>query len=206
MKVTIYNLKIFFNQPPLGTQPNKPVATKYIMSKAADEAGELPPDELQTVPQQLEDMTTGFHRADGKIIFYDYQLRGFLKYAGKVNNGKDGCPKALKSKVNDLVFVRPRQIEVQYSQNSTISYLERPLRAETPQGPRTSVIRSEQLPEGAFIECELHVLGDEISEATLRKLLVYGEYQGLGQWRNAGHGAFRYELNRLTPEERRART
>ena len=77
-----------------------------------------------------------------------------------------------------------------------IEFLERPLRAETAQGPRVALARSEMLPSGTKISCGITVLGEVISEKALREILDYGYWQGLGQWRNGGWGRFRYVLEK----------
>jgi len=204
METTKYKLKITFLVGPLGTQPQKDVATEYITSKAADPTtGELPADELETLPDALEKGTTAFHKlAGGQPIYYDYMLKGFLKEAGMVFNGLRGV-KNLRSKIDNLVFVTPRQIILQkpetafpYDANNpySVTSCERPLRAMTAQGPRTALARSEQLPDGTWFECFLEVFNGQISEDILRDLLSYGEKKGLGQWRNGGRGTFTFEL------------
>jgi len=192
--VTIYHLKIVFTQPLLGTQPQRDVATEFIQSKARD-AGLDVADEEATLPEMLEKGTTAFHRLEGRPILYDYHVKGFLKESGQVQNGLGGV-KALRSKVDNLVFVRPRRITLHVPDGAELEYLERPLRAQTAQGPRTSLARSELLPTGTWLECELHVLPGQISEKILRGLLDYGRYKGMGQWRNGSYGQFEYELNK----------
>jgi len=74
-------------------------------------------------------------------------------------------------------------------------YLQRSLRAMTAQGPRVSLARSEVVEAPASATFTLKVLkGSAIDEAVLCKLFDYGELSGIGQWRNAGHGQFRYDL------------
>jgi hypothetical protein len=194
MDITVYRLKIVFTEPLLGTQPQKDVATEFVQSKARD-AGLDVTDEEITLPEMLEKGTTAFHRLEGKPIFYDYHIKGFLKESGQVQNGLDGV-KALRSKVDNLVFVHPRRIALHVPAGAKLEYLERPLRAQTAQGPRTSLARSEMLPAGTWFECELHVLTGAISEKVLRGLLDYGQFKGMGQWRNGSYGQFTYELNK----------
>jgi len=193
MSVTIYHLKIVFTQPLLGSQPQKDVATQFVQAKARDLGLEVA-DEVETLPEMLEKGTTVFHQLDGQRILYDYNFKGFLKESAQVQNGLEGV-KALRSKVDNLVFVRPRQI-VLHAPQGKIEYLERPLRAQTAQGPRTSLARSEMLPAGTQFECELHVWPGPVSEKVLRGLLDYGRYKGIGQWRNGSYGQFEYELHK----------
>lgn len=189
-----YRLKVVFTESLLGTQPQKDIATEFITSKAIDpETGELPADELETLPVALEKGTTAFHRLDDKPIYYDYMVKGFLKETGLVFNGLRNV-KNLRSKIENLVYITPRRIALHVPNGAEITYCERPLRAQTAQGPRTSVARSEELPEGTWFECTIDVFDGPISEPLLRDLLSYGERRGFGQWRNGGHGRFTFEL------------
>lgn len=197
METVGYKLRVTFTTSVLGTQPQKDVATEFITSKAADPiTGELPEDELETLPVALEKGTTAFHKKDGQPILYDYHVRGFLKEAGRTFNGLRGV-KNLRNKVDNLVFVYPRQIALHLPEGGTITFCERPLRAETAQGPRTSLARSEELPEGTWFECTLKIYNGPISEPLLRDLLDYGQDKGFLQWRNGGHGRFEYMLDKI---------
>ena len=189
-----YTLKVTFTESVLGTQPQKNVATEFITSKALDENGNPPEDEVETLPVALEKGTTAFHKLDGKPIYYDYMVKGFIKETGLVFNGLRGV-KNLRSKLENLVFVQPRRIELHPA--GELTYCERPLRAMTAQGPRTSVARSEELPAGTWFECELEVFDGPISAPLLRDLFDYGSRRGMGQWRNSGHGRFTFELTAL---------
>lgn len=195
MDTKVYRVKVTFTTSVLGTQPQKDVATEFITSKAIDpDTGELPEDEVNTLPVALEKGTTAFHKLDGKPIMYDYQVKGFIKETGSVFNGLRGV-KNLKSKLENLVFVTPRQIELHLPEGAEVTFCERPLRAMTAQGPRTSVARSEELPAGTWFECDLEVFQGQISEPLLRDLLDYGSRRGFLQWRNGGHGRFTYEMS-----------
>jgi hypothetical protein len=192
MKIERYKLTMKFITGPLGTQPQKDVATEYLGNKVAEQNG-LPDDELATLPEELEKGTTAFHKLDGQPIYYDYQIKGFLKDAGKVFNGLRSV-KNLRSKIDNTVFVAPRQIALHLPEGGAITMCERPLRAETAQGPRTALARSEELPAGTWLECHLEVYDGPISGDLLRDLLSYGERKGMGQWRNGGRGRFEYTL------------
>lgn len=195
MKTNTYKLKVIFETPCLGSQPTRDVATEFIAKKNGFE--KLPEDEVELLPDALERGTTVFHRLpDGRMCLMNYHLLGFLKEAGKVQNGKvSGGVKNLRSKVSQGIFVSPRYLVLNVPDNHGIDYLERPLRAETAMGPRVALARSEMLPEGTWFTCGLEVMEGELSEDVLRDLLDYGWYRGLGQWRNSGaYGTFRYEL------------
>jgi hypothetical protein len=191
-----YQLKVVFEQPILGSQPSRDVASVYLAQR---NGFSLPEDEIETLPDALDKGTTVFHKdGQGRPVLWDYQLKGMLKAAAQVLNGKDGV-RALKSKVNNLVFISPRVLTLQPPETGQdirelMDYLERPLRAETAQGPRVALARSEMLPEGVWFRCGLTIYPGDVSEAVLTDLLDYGFYSGLGQWRNGGWGRFRYEL------------
>lgn len=193
-----YKLVITFTEPLLGSQPQKDVVREHIMRRRGIDPDAVA-DELETLDETLERNTTAFHKRNGKPVLFDYVVKGFLKEAAATFNGRAeiGRMKNARSKIDSYVFVYPREIPI-ITDSPTILVLERPLRAMTMQGPRVSVVRSEMLPAGARIECEIHVLApDVISEQLLRALLDYGRYKGLGQWRNGGYGRFEYELTRV---------
>jgi hypothetical protein len=200
MSTKVYQLDIRFTTELLGSQPQRDIAVEYL-SKALIESGEgdtLPADEVATLDELLKRGTTAFHKLDGQPVLWDYQVKGFLREAARIFNGSKeiGGIKALRSKVGNLVFVTPRMIPLILPADGKIEYLERPLRAETPQGPRETIARSEILPVGTALHCELEVFGDVIDRDVLTYLLDYGRYQGLGQWRNGGWGRFEFELSR----------
>src|SRR3990172_6498307 len=183
MKINRYKLTVTFVTSLLGTQPQKDVATEYLTSKVTSENGTLPADEMATLPEELERGTTAFHKFDGKPILYDYMVKGFVKEAGSVFNGLHGV-KNLRSKLDNLVFFEPRQIELHSPFDTAPSFCERPLRAMTAQGPRTALARSEELPAGTWFTCDVNVYDGPISEIMLNDLFSYGRKKGMGQWRN----------------------
>jgi len=192
-----YKLTITFTEPLLGSQPRKDVVREHIMRRRGIDPDSVA-DELETLDETLERNTTAFHKRDGKPVLYDYMIKGFLKEAAATFNGRaelNGMKNA-RAKIDAYVFVYPREIPI--VTDSPILILERPLRAMTMQGPRVSVARSEMIPAGAKIECEVQVLApDIISEHLLRTILDYGRYKGIGQWRNGGYGRFEYELTKV---------
>ena len=68
----------------------------------------------------------------------------------------------------------------------------RPLRADTPQGPRTSIAASETVPEGSTIDFVIELEYDELRDMVV-ECLNYGRLRGLGQWRNAGKGRYLWQ-------------
>lgn len=189
-----YSLRIVFLTPVLGSQPTVDIATEHIARRVGLRLEE---DEQALLPDLLERGTTVFHRLpDGTPALMSYHILGFLKEAGRVLNGKAGDGvRNLRYKVSANVTVSPRILPLNLPQGGGLDYLERPLRADTPTGPRVVVARSELVPAGTRLTCGLEVIRSEITQEVLQDLLDYGYTHGLGQWRSSGaFGTFRYEL------------
>lgn len=193
MEIAQYKVKITFITSVLGSQPQKDLASEWLGKKFEENGNVLPQDEIDTLPEMLEKGTTAFHRFNDKPVFFDYQVKGFLKEAGRIFNGLQDV-KALRSKIENYVFVTPRMFEIHLPDNAEIGFCERPLRAETAQGPRVAIARSEEIPAGAWFEFTLEIFKSQVNEDLLRELMTYGKYKGLGQWRNGGHGRFEFEF------------
>jgi len=181
METVSKRYKIRFTERLLGGTPmNKATFTKYIVGDQ-----EIPDDEESTVRDE-EQILTGFHQDDEGIFLMDYMIKGFLKEAGNII--KDIVKiKALRSKIDNYVFIAPRRI---YIASAAAGILERPLRAMTMQGPRVTIARSEYI-EPTTVEFEIKLLQNkEITFEIIDKLLEYGKLKGLGQWRNGGYGVF----------------
>ncbi len=207
---TRYRLDIQFTGPLLGSQPGKDtlasdfLTKKYLNEnennpKKLEEAHSNISEESESLPQTIDKGTTGFHRnTDNKPILYNYQIKGLLKECGDVLNGINGV-KALRSKIENTLFISPRQIIINTDQ--PITFLERPLRAQTQQGPRVTLARSEMIAEGATLSCEIECWDTtkfSMKEDLLRELLDYGTQKGLGQWRGSGiYGMHTYTLTKL---------
>jgi hypothetical protein len=196
METVIYDLELVFKTELLGSCPQKQIVEEFLQSKREFE---LEADEVKALEygEQLEKATTFFYRHPEEtdvLVLKDHQVKGFLKKVGQTFNGKAGMPAALRNKIMTTVFVCPRWIPILDA--GTPDFLERPLRAETVQGPRTALARSEMLLPGCRVHCELHVKPGAISEKVLRALLEEGQYWGIGQWHNGGYGLFDYTLTK----------
>lgn len=194
-----YKIILTFTQPILGTIPKDPeVYAGYIASKAAltDEALA---EELASVEKVEEKGWTGFHKVNGQPVIYDYVLKGFFKDAcgmlRRVPGTRSEKLTAHKKIIDGLVFVEPRQIPLNYN-GKGLGVLERPLRAQTAQGERVTLARSDTCPVGTTMEFTVEILGG-LDEKTLREWLDYGRKRGLGQWRNGGYGSFTYEMEEV---------
>lgn len=201
-------IKLTFTESLLGTSPaDEEIYTRFIGGKSPDAA--TLPEEVAALGSDavVERGTTVFPRdEDGKPFLYDYQVKGFFKDACSMLarlTGKDpetgkkkkavnesGKLTAYKKVIDGLIFVQPRKIELNVPGEITIC--ERPLRAQTAQGERVALSRSEEAPAGTT--CEFTVLClDDGHEKLVREWLDYGALRGIGQWRNGGHGSFEWE-------------
>ena len=196
-----FRLRVEFTEPVLGSQPGKNVAEEYLLAKArAQNPGLNTDDEAESLTEDeaLEKGTTVFHKhPEGRYLLFNYQQKGFVKEVARIFNGHQGV-KNMRNKVANLLWVHPRRIYLNLPEGAEVDYLERPLRAETAQGPRVALARSEMLPAGTWFECYLRVYKSDLTEELLRDLLSFGRDQGLGQWRSSGiYGTFRYTLTAL---------
>lgn len=192
-------IKLILTEEMLGTKAaNKDVFTDFIASKHP--SGTPQRDELDNAEHREEAGTTIFHRQDEKIGIYDYQIKGFFKDACSAMNRFDpDCRNnlekltAYKSKIDGCIFVFPRFIEMKLPDGQQVGICERPLRADTAQGPRVSVCRSESVPAGTEMQFEVSILSKEL-QPYVEAWLGYGALKGLGQWRNSGKGRFSVEI------------
>lgn len=205
---TTYDIEIEFINPMLGTTPKqKDVYRKYVAQKAIDQGAEVDVEaELETVQDVEEKGWTGFHVLDKTHPFVmDYVILGFLKAAGKGLRRTKGAlsnkVRAYRKKISEGIGVygpddeHDRYLFLHDADGNRLTVddlglLERPLRADTPQGERVSLVRSDTVPPGTRMTFRLRVLAD-IGEDVLQEWFAYGAYHGLGQWRNAQWGIFR---------------
>ena len=180
----------------LGTAPNDAdVYGTFIGSNAPDAPSRKEEIEALGVDAVVEKGMTVFPRnAEGNPIIWDYQVKGFFKDAcgmlRRVTKTKSSAMKAYKKVIDGLIFIEERQIPFSFS--GEIGDCQRPLRAQTAQGERVSLAKSETIPAGATIEFTVNCLVDADMDA-VREWLDYGKLRGLGQWRNSGKGRFEWE-------------
>ncbi len=205
----IMHVRLTFVDELLGTcANNKDIYGDYIASKNPD--GITMAEEIENIGEEevKEKGKTIFAKnKQGKPILYSYQIKGFFKSACKamkaVNGTRSHEVKAYKGKIDQLIFVWPnaedktsREILIH---TNTISECQRPLRADTAQGPRVAIAYSESIPAGAYVEFDIEVL-DPKDMDLVREWLNYGIYNGLCQWRNAGKGAFNWQELQRKPD------
>ena len=197
-EVTEYKVRLTLTEPILGATPKDPdVYQTHVQSKAADLGDEKAAEEMETIEHVEEKGWTGFHMLDGGPILYDYVIKGFMKDAcgmlRRVTGSKSAGIRAYKKVIDGLVFVYPRRIPLVMPDGATMDVLERPLRAQTAQGERVALARSDTCPPGTTLEFTIEILGG-VSKALLEEWLNYGKRRGLGQWRNASFGRFEWEI------------
>lgn len=178
----------------LGSLPgDSEVYRNYIASKAP-KPEEILAEELAAlnVDEEFSKACTIFAKdKDGNPILFDYVFKGFFKNACKAlresDEGKSKGLSAYKTKIDNLVFVGPRQVRI--NTDSPITICERPLRASTAQGERVALSASEEIQAGAVMEIEITTLNKQMMELVC-EWLDYGVFNGLGQWHNSGKGRF----------------
>lgn len=188
-------VKLTFLEEVLGTaSADKEIHDTFIASKAPDSPSRKEEIEALSVEEVIEKSMTVFPRnADGKPIFWDYQIKGFFKDAcgmlRKVPNSASSKIKAYKKEIDGLIFVKEREIPIIF--DGEIGSCQRPLRAQTAQGERVALANSETVPAGSTIEFTIQLMCDT-HEKAVREWLDYGVFRGIGQWRNSGKGKFEW--------------
>lgn len=187
----------------LGTVPANPKIYEEFIGSHAPDAATLQ-DEIDAlgVDAVADKGMTVFRRLeDGTPFLYDYQIKGFFKDAcgalsrlkGKDKTAKNESAKlsAYKKIIDGLIFVQPRKISIRFE--GSMGECQRPLRAQTMQGERVSLAKSEEIPAGATMEFDI-LYFDESHLPAIEEWLAYGALRGIGQWRNSGKGRFLYEI------------
>ena len=190
-------VKVTFTEDVLGMMPNnEAIYDEYIASKAPTK--ELVDEEIEDYEAvgDVENQTTVFPRTeDGKPYFYDYQIKGFFKDSCGMLRRYSGSAsakiKAFKKIIDGNIFIEERKIVV--NTDKPITLKQRPLRASTPKGDRVALASSEVIAAGATMEFTILLLDKELKEV-VKEWLNYGKWHGMGQWRNASWGRFKYEI------------
>lgn len=192
----------------LGTKPgNDELLRDHIISKSGDEvkmAEEMKAREEDcTTEEAVEKKMTFFDKYAGHPFIWDYMIKGFLKEAWKTVKGIKGSKcsevKAYRQKIDNSIFLTEEDRKIFFKdeqgklvEGSAMTELERSLRAQTMQGERVALARSESVPAGSTLTFTILFIEPEL-EACVRECLDYGFYKGLGQWRNGGYGRFKWE-------------
>jgi len=197
----------------LGSNPANPeIHSKYVASKAATlekaalEEAMLPgSDELAEKLRDIKEsgLTVFLRGSHGEIVLGAHCIKGFFKAAFSTLKDQFGIS-AAKSKIDNLVFIRPDFVPVLDGhgkpQTEPDGYCERSLRAETMQGPRVTLASSEEIAPPWQMEFSVTIVknngsgrSNAVTFETIEAALDYGELKGLGQWRNSGRGSFVWE-------------
>ena len=188
-------VEITFKEALLGGVPlNRELVEDYVANGHEDET-----ETVYEPDDEIERMSTGFHRDNGERagapFLYDYVIKGFFKDAcgclRRVPKSASSALKAYKKVIDGLIFVAPRRIPLALPDGQGLTWCERPLRAQTAQGERIALARSEQAPAGTRLEVTLDLLDPRLL-GCVQEWLDYGRLRGLGQWRNSGMGRFSY--------------
>lgn len=198
MNIEMHTLRarITFQEEVLGTASNNPeLHSEYIASKSKDAKKIEEEVEAIGVEGVVEKTMTVFPRTkDNKPFLWDYQIKGFIKDSAgalkRVPGTKASKVKAFKKEIDGLLFVFPRMIPM--NMPDKMGSCERPLRASTPQGERVALANSETVPAGTTIEIEIQCMTKDMLDLA-RECLDYGQYRGIGQWRNSGKGRLLWE-------------
>lgn len=188
-------VKLTFTEEVLGLSPaSKEVYRDYIASKAPDAPTVADEIEAVGVDETADGKMTVFPRQDGKIGFWDYQIKGMFKDAcgglARVKTTESAKIKAYKKIIDKLIFIEERFIPLEFDGETGVC--ERPLRASTAQGERVALAASETVPAGTTLEFTVLLL-DEKLEPAVREWLDYGKLAGMGQWRSSGKGRYSWE-------------
>lgn len=192
----------------LGTASgDKDIHGTFIASKAPDAPSREEEIAAVGVEEVIEKGMTVFPRdEEGNPILWNYMVRGFFKSAcsamSKVKDSASSKLKAYKKEIDLRILVYSdandktnRMIPIDF--DGEIGDCQRPLRGQTAQGERVALAHSECIPAGAKMTFDIICLVDD-DVKLVREWLDYGVFNGLGQWRNSGCGAFTWKEISLT--------
>lgn len=199
--MTKVHVKLTFTDDLLGTSSGNPELHREFIASKAPDAAKMEEEVASLGVEAVEEksMTVFPKMADGTPYLWDYRIRGFFKEICGAMRGIPGTKsskvKAYKKKVDNTIFVEPREIPLDLH-GMKIADCQRPLRASTMQGERIALANSEVCPQGTTCEFDVLCMVDEDVDM-LREWLEYGKYKGIGQWRNSGKGRFEFTFQVL---------
>lgn len=195
-----YKITIKLTAEMLGTVPkSRSIWTNWVVGKSRKKMlkeGKTEQEIDAKVAEELPDIAEADDSEVGHTTFFQdekgyylqaYQVRGFLKETARILGEYDGI-KQLNSKVTKYLHVLPAKIRI--APPGELEVCERPLRGQTPQGPRVCIARSDCVPAGTEIVFYVESLEGVLTVELLFTLLDYGRRQGLMQWRSGGRGSF----------------
>lgn len=207
-------VRLTFTDSLLGGEPGSAALHEdYILTKIPED--QYTPEELEAIrAEEIEALKEGdpkgktvfYRNEDGEPCLKNNHIKGFFKSACEAMKSDPGTLShkmtSYKKEIDKKIFVYEdaenktgRFIRIQNA--GEIGSCQRPLRAQTMQGERVAIADSEEIQAGAFIEFDVIMLPHTkkpIKPALIEEWLEYGEYNGIGQWRNSGHGTFTFEV------------
>lgn len=192
------NVRLTFTDEILGTSSGNPELHREFIASKAPDAQKIEEEVAALGVDAVEEKgKTIFPRlADGTPHLWDYQIRGFFKEIcgamKQIDGTKSSKIKAHKKRVDNLIFVYPREIPLDMHGMKDADN-QRPLRTSGPSGERVALANSECCPEGTSCEFSVECEIDEDIEL-VKEWLAYGRHKGIGQWRNSGKGRFTFEV------------
>jgi hypothetical protein len=101
--------------------------------------------------------------------------------------GKKPGLNGYKGIIDGSVFIEPRQIVLHIPEGKEMGECSRPLRAQTAQGERVALAKSEEVPAGTTMEFEVLTMMPGLDKA-LKECWDYARFRFMGAWRNSGKG------------------
>lgn len=209
-KTQFYHLKGL--TPILGSQPSDPyLRTNWIAKNAPSEEVYNEENGENGESAIIDKGQTVFLRDaenNDALFVYDYTICGYFKAAMHAMSSQLGISN-VKSKVNNFVKIGPRHIylmrdgEPLYEEDAVC---ERPLRASTARFETTTLAASEMVNDPWEMYLKIVLLPNKgtaqsnpITFEAIEAALSYGQFNGLGQWRNGGMGRFIWEKVDMLP-------
>ncbi len=63
------------------------------------------------------------------------------------------------------------------------------------QGPRVTLVRSDYVEAGTEFKATIRIISNkEVTANIIREILAYGQFRGLGQFRNGSYGQFSFDM------------
>jgi len=191
----------------LGTSPADPkLYEDYIASRAVKKGKKSEAEMNQEIKEAYEALEavemrgwTTFLRDEQGFFVYDYWVKGFMKSSLQVLMETKDIKKvtAYKNTIDRYIFVWPRKLRFEYDpkilegNRGRLPVYERPLRAMTPQGPRTALTRSDYFPPGTKMNFTVELLPTEkLNVQMVETIFSYGRKFGMSQWASGGWGRF----------------
>ena len=132
--MTKVHVKLTFTDDLLGTSSGNPELHREFIASKAPDAAKMEEEVASLGVEAVEEksMTVFPKMADGTPYLWDYQIRGFFKEICGAMRGIPGTKsskvKAYKKKVDNTIFVEPREIPLDLH-GMKIADCQRPLRA-----------------------------------------------------------------------------